>query len=65
MLLVIISVPNRENNPAGCLKGMLGLGARALLRLALWYKVFDPFTCSFTKSQKLDLTASNSLRFAH
>ena len=29
MLLVIISVPNREINLAGCLKGMLGLGARA------------------------------------
>jgi hypothetical protein len=34
-------------------------------RLALWHKVFDPSACSLTKSQKLGLTASNSLRFAH
>jgi hypothetical protein len=34
-------------------------------RLALWHKVFDPSACSLTKSQKLGLGASNSLRFAH
>jgi hypothetical protein len=33
--------------------------------LALWYEIFDPSSGSLTKSQKLGLTASNSLRFAH
>jgi hypothetical protein len=29
MLLVVISVPDRENNLVRCLEGILGLGARA------------------------------------